>query len=181
MTPERTTNGRMTFLARLGLHTPETRAWAMYDWAVSAVQTTVMVAVFPIYFKQVAAVGVADSTATAYVATANSIAERGAMSPVTSGRPRVRLMSASMSRSMTMLMAFAPPAARVPPTSVSSTRRVDGHPRCASTMVGTVVMSNSSTTRSFMSATYPVSRVVGWRSGVVVRKGGRRRGARSLQ
>lgn len=74
MTPERTTNGRMTFLARLGLHTPETRAWAMYDWAVSAVQTTVMVAVFPIYFKQVAAVGVADSTATAYVATANSIA-----------------------------------------------------------------------------------------------------------
>ncbi len=65
---------KTSFLARLGLDRPETRAWAMYDWAVSAVQTTVMVAVFPIYFKQVAAVGVPDSTATAYVATANSIA-----------------------------------------------------------------------------------------------------------
>ncbi|HET7321111.1 MAG TPA: MFS transporter, partial [Longimicrobiaceae bacterium] len=61
-------------LARLGLDRPELRAWAMYDWAVSAVQTTVMVAVFPIYFKQVAAAGVADSTATGYVATANSVA-----------------------------------------------------------------------------------------------------------
>ena len=37
-------------LARLGLERPETRAWAMYEWAVCSVQTTVMVGVFPIYF-----------------------------------------------------------------------------------------------------------------------------------
>jgi UMF1 family MFS transporter len=61
-------------LAKLGLDRPELRAWAMYDWAVSAVQTTIMVAVFPIYFKQVAAAGVPDATATGYVATANSLA-----------------------------------------------------------------------------------------------------------
>jgi UMF1 family MFS transporter len=46
----------------------------MYDWAVSAVQTTVMVAVFPIYFKKVAAAGLPDAVATGYVATANSVA-----------------------------------------------------------------------------------------------------------
>ncbi|MGH7711339.1 MAG: hypothetical protein ACREOG_08640, partial [Gemmatimonadaceae bacterium] len=42
---------------RLGLHRPELRAWAMYDWAVSSVQTTIMVAVFPVYFVQVVAAG----------------------------------------------------------------------------------------------------------------------------
>ena len=41
---------RPSCLDRLGLSRPELRAWAMYDWAVSAVQTTIMVAVFPIYF-----------------------------------------------------------------------------------------------------------------------------------
>jgi len=38
-----------SLLSRLGLDRPELRAWAMYDWAASAMQTTVMVAVFPIY------------------------------------------------------------------------------------------------------------------------------------
>ena len=32
----------MAFLDRLGLHRPELRAWAMYDWANSAFQTTVI-------------------------------------------------------------------------------------------------------------------------------------------
>jgi UMF1 family MFS transporter len=72
MTPAQDPTERIHFLSRLGLGRPETRAWAMYDWAVSAVQTTLMVAVFPIYFKQVAAAGVPDATSTAYVATANS-------------------------------------------------------------------------------------------------------------
>jgi UMF1 family MFS transporter len=36
----------MPILERLGLHRPELRAWAMYDWALSALQTTVMAAVF---------------------------------------------------------------------------------------------------------------------------------------
>ncbi|HEX2190119.1 MAG TPA: MFS transporter [Longimicrobiaceae bacterium] len=44
-------------LARLGLRTREHRAWAMYDWAASAFQTTIMVAVFPIYFIKVAGAG----------------------------------------------------------------------------------------------------------------------------
>jgi UMF1 family MFS transporter len=74
MTPAQDPTERIHFLSRLGLGRPETRAWAMYDWAVSAVQTTLMVAVFPIYFKQVAAAGVPDATSTAYVATANSVA-----------------------------------------------------------------------------------------------------------
>jgi len=45
------------FLARIGLRTREQRAWAMYDWAASAYQTTIMVAVFPIYFIKVAGAG----------------------------------------------------------------------------------------------------------------------------
>ena len=49
---------RQSLLARLGLGRPELRAWAMYDWAASAVQTTIMVAVFPIYFVKVAGAGV---------------------------------------------------------------------------------------------------------------------------
>lgn len=36
-------------LDRLGLHRRELRAWAMYDWANSAFQTTIIAAVFPIY------------------------------------------------------------------------------------------------------------------------------------
>ena len=47
------TTSRPSPLARLGLDRPELRAWAMYDWAISAVQTTIMVAVFPTYFSEV--------------------------------------------------------------------------------------------------------------------------------
>jgi MFS transporter, UMF1 family len=46
----------------------------MYDWAASAVQTTIMVAVFPIYFVKVAGAGIAESGATQRLATINSIA-----------------------------------------------------------------------------------------------------------
>ena len=52
-------------LARLGLHRPEMRAWVMYDWANSAFMTTVMTAVFPIYFVTVAARGFPAAVATA--------------------------------------------------------------------------------------------------------------------
>ncbi len=44
-------------LTRYGLHRPELRAWVMYDWANSALMTTIVAAVFPIYFAPVAAVG----------------------------------------------------------------------------------------------------------------------------
>lgn len=62
-----------TFLGRLGLHRPELRAWAMYDWAVSAVQTTIMVAVFPVYFVQVVAADLPASNASQLLATANTL------------------------------------------------------------------------------------------------------------
>ena len=65
---------RPTVLARVGLDRPELRAWAMYDWAASAVQTTIMVAVFPIYFVKVAGAGLPGGTATQRLATVNTIA-----------------------------------------------------------------------------------------------------------
>ena len=58
-----------------------------------------------------------------------------------------------MSRSTYMLTALAPPAASVPPTSVSSTSPSGGQPRSASTIVGTVVISSSSMIRGLVSAT----------------------------
>lgn len=42
-------------LERFGLHRPELRAWALYDWGNSAVMTTVIAAVFPAYFTAVPA------------------------------------------------------------------------------------------------------------------------------
>lgn len=60
-------------LSRLGLDRPELRAWAMYDWAVSSVQTTIMVAVFPVYFVNIAKGDLAESKATQAIATANTI------------------------------------------------------------------------------------------------------------
>ncbi len=75
------------------------------------------------------------------------------MAPVTSGRFLVRFMSRSMSRSTTMLMALAPPAASVPPTSVATISQTGGRPRCATTIVGTVVTSSSSMIRGLVRAT----------------------------
>jgi UMF1 family MFS transporter len=60
-------------LGRLGLDRPELRAWAMYDWAVSAVQTTIMVAVFPVYFVNIAKGHLPENGATQAIATANTI------------------------------------------------------------------------------------------------------------
>ena len=65
--------GGSSFLSRLGLSRPELRAWVMYDWAVSAVQTTIMVAVFPVYFVNIAKADLPESRATQAIATANTI------------------------------------------------------------------------------------------------------------
>ncbi|HEX2249189.1 MAG TPA: MFS transporter [Gemmatimonadales bacterium] len=65
---------RSHLLSRIGLDRPELRAWAMYDWAASAMQTTIMVAVFPIYFVKVAGSGLPESGATQRLATVNTIA-----------------------------------------------------------------------------------------------------------
>jgi UMF1 family MFS transporter len=72
------------WLAALGLDRPELRAWAMYDWALSAQETTIAVAVFPIYFLSVAAVDLSDTVAAQSIAYANSmsIAVIAILSPI---------------------------------------------------------------------------------------------------
>ena len=61
-------------LARLGLGRRDLRAWAMYDWANSAVQTTIIAAVFPIYYQRVAAAGQEEAVAMGRFAWATTIA-----------------------------------------------------------------------------------------------------------
>ena len=59
---------------RLGLTRPELRAWGMYDWAVSGLQTVIMTAVFPIYFVKVAAADIGETAGLQHYARANVIA-----------------------------------------------------------------------------------------------------------
>ena len=64
----------MPLLDRLGLSRPELRAWAMYDWANSAFQSTIITAVFPDFFSSVAAADLPPAVATARFAWATTIA-----------------------------------------------------------------------------------------------------------
>src|SRR5215217_6391273 len=52
-------------LTRVGLVTPEQRAWAWYDWANSVYFTTVITAVFPSFYATYAAKGLEPAQATA--------------------------------------------------------------------------------------------------------------------
>ena len=52
-------------MARVGLVTPEQRAWAWYDWANSVYFTTVITAVFPSFYATYAAAGLEPAQATA--------------------------------------------------------------------------------------------------------------------
>jgi UMF1 family MFS transporter len=61
-------------LKRLGLDRPDLRAWALYDWANSAFQTTIIAAVFPIYYAEVAARGLPPPVATSRFMWATAIA-----------------------------------------------------------------------------------------------------------
>ncbi|MCE2901052.1 MAG: MFS transporter [Gemmatimonas sp.] len=61
-------------LFALGLHRRELRSWAMYDWAVSAMQTVIMTAVFPIYYISVAGADGPPEAATQSLANANTVA-----------------------------------------------------------------------------------------------------------
>lgn len=51
-------------LERLALDRSELRAWAMYDWANSAMITSIVTALFPIYYASVAAAGIPPAQAT---------------------------------------------------------------------------------------------------------------------
>lgn len=75
---------RGSLLERVGLHRPELRAWALYDWANSAFVLTVQAAIFPIWFQDVAAAGMPDVVATRRLAWTSGIALAivAAMAPV---------------------------------------------------------------------------------------------------
>ncbi|MFD2638136.1 MFS transporter [Piscibacillus salipiscarius] len=50
------------------------RSWMMYDWANSAFATTIMAAVFPIFYNSVAANNLSEGTATSYYSFTQSVA-----------------------------------------------------------------------------------------------------------
>lgn len=71
---DRAPSARPGVLERLGLHRAELRAWALYDCGNSAAVTTIITAVFPIYFSTVAARGEAAAHATSRFAWVTSAA-----------------------------------------------------------------------------------------------------------
>jgi UMF1 family MFS transporter len=62
----------MTLLDKLGLGRRDVRAWAIYDLAQAAFQTTIIAAIFPIYFQKVAAAGMPAALATSRFAWATT-------------------------------------------------------------------------------------------------------------
>ncbi len=97
---------------RLGLGTPEVRAWALYDWANSAFITTIVAAVFPIYYNSVAADGLApDVSAFRFsVATTVALAISATIAPVLGAIADVRAMKKSLLAAF-MLLGVAATAA----------------------------------------------------------------------
>ncbi|MGE3842514.1 MAG: MFS transporter [Vicinamibacterales bacterium] len=75
---------RAPLLERLGMHRRELRAWILYDWANSAFMTTVIAAVFPIYYASVAAAGQpADVAASRFAwATTGALAFVAVLAPI---------------------------------------------------------------------------------------------------
>jgi UMF1 family MFS transporter len=65
--------GERTLLARLGMRTPEIRAWVLYDWANSAFWATV-IQIFPFYYMRVAHADFPAATANARYAAATTVA-----------------------------------------------------------------------------------------------------------
>jgi len=86
ITPPSASSGGL--LERLGLGTREARAWAMYDWANSAMVTVIITAVFPIYFSRVALGRLATATTVALTVVALIAPVLGAVADVRSLRKR---------------------------------------------------------------------------------------------
>jgi UMF1 family MFS transporter len=63
----------MRLLERVGLHRPELRAWALYDWANSAFWATVIL-IFPFHFASVANAGAPPAVASSRYAWATTLA-----------------------------------------------------------------------------------------------------------
>src|SRR5687768_8012029 len=64
----------MSLLDRLGLGRRDLRAWALYDCANSAFQTTIIAVIFPIYYQKVAADGQPQAVAMSRFAWATTLA-----------------------------------------------------------------------------------------------------------
>ena len=103
------------FLDRVGLHRPELRAWAMYDWANSAFMTTVVTAVFPIYFASVAAAELDPAAASFRFAMTTFVALSvvallapilGALADVAGCKKLMLAMSVSLGAGATVCMFF---------------------------------------------------------------------------
>jgi UMF1 family MFS transporter len=69
-------------LERLGLHRPELRAWAMYDWANSAMVTTITAVVFPIFYQRLAAADLTEPTGTYATVTTIGLAIIAVLAPI---------------------------------------------------------------------------------------------------
>jgi MFS transporter, UMF1 family len=63
----------MPLLERLGLHRPELRAWAMYEWAITGMWAVIVTTVFPIYYQSVAAAALPGEIATRNFAIATTL------------------------------------------------------------------------------------------------------------
>ena len=53
--------------------TKQERSWILYDWANSAYSIAIITAIFPIFFKNVAASGMENYESTAWLGYGNSI------------------------------------------------------------------------------------------------------------
>jgi MFS transporter, UMF1 family len=102
-------------LARLGLSRPAVRAWAMYDWANSPFQSTVINAVFPLFFGSYAAAGLAPVDATARFAWGTTVAViivailgpiLGALADYRAWKKRLLALFMGMGVAAVLLMAF---------------------------------------------------------------------------
>ena len=102
-------------LARIGLDRPELRAWAMYDWANSAFQTTVITAVFPRFFSDYAAAGLTPVQATtrfAWVSTIGAVIiallgpPLGAFADARAAKKKMLALALAVGVTATLLMAF---------------------------------------------------------------------------
>jgi MFS transporter, UMF1 family len=74
----------LPLLERLGLHRPELRAWAMYEWATTGMWAVIVSTVFPIYFYDVAAASLerADAERVFYLATTVGITLIAVVAPL---------------------------------------------------------------------------------------------------
>ena len=99
-------------LARVGLNRPELRAWAMYDWANSAFQSTVITAVFPPFFSEFAADGSPSATARFAATTTIALTIVAVLGPVLGALAdyrawRKRLLAVFVAIGVTATMLFA--------------------------------------------------------------------------